>query len=392
LANPRVLFCSGSLDGGGSERQLWQLACQLPSQSFDKQVYLLDRRGTYLDRLTEQIPVHAFSDLNFHSRLPGAIHRAQVGHLAGLLKQQQIDVVYDRTYHMTLVTSKACRQTGVKRVSVIVSPPSRDFKQARERFGWFKFRILQRAYRDPLAVTIANSQSVADDAIGFYRLNPAQIQIVPNPVDIEAVQIAAREVQLVPVLITRAEQVVRIVVVARMTEEKGHRLVLAALKFWEQARSSQSLPELQVDFLGDGPLLQPLKALSENYGVAHCVHFRGFQSNPYPWIATANFLCIPSQYEGLPNVALEAMALRVPVIATPCSDALYALIGPAQQRGTILSEASAQALVQGLMNSLQNTAVCQLQTQAAYEWIKQHHGLQPWIDKMAQILRDGPNR
>ncbi len=50
-ARCRVLACSGSLDGGGSERQLWQLVTHLDRQRYAPEVYLLYRRGPYLAQL-----------------------------------------------------------------------------------------------------------------------------------------------------------------------------------------------------------------------------------------------------------------------------------------------------------------------------------------------------
>ncbi len=46
------------------------------------------------------------------------------------------------------------------------------------------------------------------------------------------------------------------------------------------------------------------------------LEFLGTQHNPLPYVAAADALVLPSHFEGMPNVVLEAMALGTPVIAT----------------------------------------------------------------------------
>ena len=53
-------------------------------------------------------------------------------------------------------------------------------------------------------------------------------------------------------------------------------------------------------------------------GLENFVHFIGFVENPYPWVKNANCFVLPSRVEGLPNSLVDAMLLRIPVVATSC--------------------------------------------------------------------------
>src|SRR5690606_19549015 len=53
----------------------------------------------------------------------------------------------------------------------------------------------------------------------------------------------------------------------------------------------------------------------EALGLERHVYFLGHLAQPAPWIAAADALCLPSHFEGFPNVMLEAMSLGTPVIA-----------------------------------------------------------------------------
>ena len=68
--------------------------------------------------------------------------------------------------------------------------------------------------------------------------------------------------------------------------------------------------------LGDGPLKVELEELAINLCISNKVLFLGYCDNPWQWYAGADAFLLPSRWEGMPNVALEALACGTPVIAT----------------------------------------------------------------------------
>lgn len=376
----RLLLCSGSLEGGGSERQLWQLARGIDRSRFKPQIFLLHRTGLYLDKLPDDIKVHHFeTDQSSGIYVPGGIHRAQVRQLQQLLVKEQIDVVYDRTFHMTLVTAAACRRMAVPRVSVIVSPPSRDFVQSGERFAFFKRRLLARAYRDALSQTIAVSQHVAEDAAQFYALDSAKIVVLPSPVDVAAVQLQATQAD--------SSSAGHFCVVGRLSHEKGQRVALEA---FAEYRKQTGDDEANLVLVGDGPDLTQLQHLSSELGVANRVQFRGFMENPYPLMKAAKALIVPSLYEGLPNVVLEAMALSTPVIATRCSPSLERVLqGDASQgtsMGALVDVGDHARLAQEMVRLTTEKSQWGRRVQLAHDYVQTQHGLEPWLRRMESIL------
>jgi len=75
-------------------------------------------------------------------------------------------------------------------------------------------------------------------------------------------------------------------------------------------------PQLPYADRRDGPERQSLIRLSGQLGISDAVIFAGHQSDVRPFYALATLLALPSHSEGSPNVALEAMAAGVPVVAT----------------------------------------------------------------------------
>lgn len=68
-------------------------------------------------------------------------------------------------------------------------------------------------------------------------------------------------------------------------------------------------------------------------GLERNVTLQGSDLNPSPWIAAADAFVLPSRFEGMPNAALEALALGTPVIATPDAG------GISEVPGVIIAEA-----------------------------------------------------
>jgi glycosyltransferase involved in cell wall biosynthesis len=99
--------------------------------------------------------------------------------------------------------------------------------------------------------------------------------------------------------------------VARLVTEKDHATLLTAFH-----RVAERDERLRLWIAGDGPLRALLTAQAQRLGLEGRVAFLGFRTDVPRLLAGADILAIASLREGLPNVALEAMAARRPVVAT----------------------------------------------------------------------------
>jgi glycosyltransferase involved in cell wall biosynthesis len=107
-----------------------------------------------------------------------------------------------------------------------------------------------------------------------------------------------------------AEAAPRLLCVGRLIPIKGHVVLLRAF-----AEAKQSLPELELDIAGRGPLEPALRAIARELGVAGSVHFLGQVSPIQGAIERAAVVVVPSMGEGFGMVALEAMERSRPVVA-----------------------------------------------------------------------------
>jgi glycosyltransferase involved in cell wall biosynthesis len=103
---------------------------------------------------------------------------------------------------------------------------------------------------------------------------------------------------------------VNLVAVGRLEPVKGLETLIEAVSH------EALIGRVHLHLVGEGPDVKALKALVQAKGLGSVVSFHGFKLNPLDYIAHANFLMLPSLHEGVPYVLLEALALKVPVIAS----------------------------------------------------------------------------
>jgi glycosyltransferase involved in cell wall biosynthesis len=160
-------------------------------------------------------------------------------------------------------------------------------------------RVSQSVYRAARSV-ICVSQKVRDQVIAGAGA-PVDTRVLYNGVDPQMFSPADGEPGA-PVILS----------VGNLIPVKGHELLLRGV-----AAVQNQFPGLSLEIIGDGPERSRLQRLAGEAGMAGKVHFRGRQSRRQVAEAMrrASLFALPSRYEGLGCVYLEAMAAGKPVIA-----------------------------------------------------------------------------
>jgi glycosyltransferase involved in cell wall biosynthesis len=106
---------------------------------------------------------------------------------------------------------------------------------------------------------------------------------------------------------------VRLLAVGRLHPVKGHAILLEALRLLLDEGVSVALT-----LVGDGPLRASLERRAAELGVGNAVTFAGNvgQDAILDFYEAADVFCLPSFGEGIPVVLMEAMAMRLPVVAS----------------------------------------------------------------------------
>lgn len=91
--------------------------------------------------------------------------------------------------------------------------------------------------------------------------------------------------------------------VGRFSYQKNHTFLIEIFK--EIAKKNE---EARLVLIGKGPLENDIRMLVENYNLTDKVHFAGACDDVNCWLAAMDIFVLPSRFEGLPIVAIEAQA------------------------------------------------------------------------------------
>ena len=297
------------LDVGGAERCLARVASGLDRQHFVSKVFVLSGPpSSSQDQLVGLLQANQIAVEFLGCQRKSQLLRAVSGLKSGL-RQFQPHVVQSMLFHANVVTSLAIGAS--KKIpwcaGLRVADPSR-WRQIAERFA------LLSAQR-----VVCVSQAVADFARQQLKVLDHKCLVIPNGIDGESLRQAA-PIQLTELGLAPGRR--GIIFIGRLTEQKGpDDLMKAAPAIF------RALPEHDLLMVGDGVLADSLHRMAQESGFADRIRFLGWRPDVAALLNACDLLVLPSRWEGMPNVVLEAMAIGLPVVCTRV-EGVTELLGP----------------------------------------------------------------
>ncbi|MEZ5667342.1 MAG: glycosyltransferase [Alphaproteobacteria bacterium] len=288
----RVAFVLPSFAGGGAERVMITVANALDRTAFAPRLIVLDRAGPLAGLVADDVPVAALGQPRLRRALP-ALRRA--------LADEPTDIALATLGYLN-VGLLALRPLLPRRIRLVVReanmPLSGTGGHVRRALGLGMRLLYRRADR-----VLCPATRIADELVAQYRVPPSRVRVIPNPVDVGRLRALAEPPRRL------AGTGLRLVAAGRLVEQKGYERLVALLPALP--------PDTRLTILGEGPLREALTAQIAAAGLGDRVVLPGFAAAPWADYAGADAFLLPSLWEGMPNAALEALAVGTPVIATP---------------------------------------------------------------------------
>jgi glycosyltransferase involved in cell wall biosynthesis len=232
--------------------------------------------------------------------------RHSLGRLRRLIRGERPDVIFSSIVYLNVALIIMRFFLGYRPALVVREANILSLSLRNVRYGRVLAFLVRRFYRHADAV-IATSARMALDLVDTFGVPTRKIHILENPVLIEG-NIGKKASVNAGIVVSAG----------RLVEQKGFDLLLSWM--------TQTPAKWCLKIFGDGPLRELLEEQISASGLSHRVQIFPFDLTWWQECVRAGVFVLPSRWEGMPNAALEALALGTPVVATSTSGGLPELV------------------------------------------------------------------
>ncbi len=298
----RIALFLPSLEGGGAERVMVNLAQGFVDEGREVDLVLVKAEGVYLNLAPDKVRI---IDLQGKRVITSLLS------LGKYLRREQPETLLSAMDHANVIAILARFFSRVKtRIAVSVhSTLSIEVRQAKSWRGKILPWFINQSYPYADAI-IAVSTGVAEDLARMTTIHDKKIRVIYNPV--VTPQLLEKQQQAVSHPWFQKNQPPVLLAVGRLTEQKDFTTLINAFSVIRNQKACRLL------ILGEGEMRTVLEALIAKLKLTEDVQMPGFVDNPYAYMKQADVFVLSSAWEGLVTVLIEAMACGTPVVSTDC--------------------------------------------------------------------------
>lgn len=287
----RIALVIPSLKSGGAERVVSIWSSEL--SRLNDQIYLIILYKTENEYETygnvKKIHLHNSYWESKNSSIPSKVKK-----IRRALIDNKIDVAIPFITYIGLMTTAACAFSKTKVVETIRNDPKHMPKNK-----------LERIFRN-ISVLLAKKCIVQNEDQKRYFSSVVQkkIEVFPNPLHPSVTSVSK--------VYKHTESLV-LANVGRLEKQKNQKLLCSAF-----ALASEKCPGISLKIYGMGSMYDELQQHINNLGMQEKIILCGKTGNVAEALAEADIFVLSSDFEGMPNALMEAMAVGLPCISTDC--------------------------------------------------------------------------
>lgn len=342
-----ILFCLPPTCGG-AERVTITIAKTLDSNLFDiKFVIIGNTKGEIIEFIPNSFEV-------YHIRIKN-IWDFTTFKLIKLFNKLNPHIVFCSLMYLNIRVILAAKLQKATKI-IVRNNNSVQVLRFDQRF------LLKWTYRLADSI-ILQTEEMKIELQEIMHLKPNKLHVIFNPIDKNLIDEKVKSIS--PSLLN--QEYINYVYVGRINHSKGLDVLIPA--FYHLVKEKKIKCRLYIigKIDSNNNYYLKLKEMIKNYQITDKIFWIGFTNNPYQYIKSANCFVLPSRIEGLPNVVLEAMYLKTPVVVTRSVPVIDRLVP--NSRGIIINPNDIQALTEALTQAI-NIKITQDYTQSSITELK----------------------
>lgn len=337
MKSEKIAILLPDLNGGGAEKISVNLANEMYRRGYIVDMVLMRAEGDFLSLLDPGINVVDFKAKRLRS---GFIP------LISYLHKVKPSAMLACMWPLTIMALAA--KLVLRSKTRMVVAEHNTWSREQSTFSAVKRKLIPLSMRSlfPYAdAIVAVSEGAAEDFADYTELPRKSITTIYNPI-VEVEDMAHSAESELPDMIWSGARY-RVLTVGNIKEQKNHDLLIRAFSILRLSIDAQLL------ILGEGPLRKDMERLITELNLQDCVNMPGFISNTKPIYRHAGVFVLSSDWEGLPTVLVEAMAVGTPVVSTDCPSGPREILDEGAI-GSLVPMRDANALALAMMNALVN--------------------------------------
>ena len=310
-----------TLKAGGAEKQAVLLASQL-SKRFNVHVIIL--AGEQNVAFSRNVEIIESSNVKLHKLQGGTMAKYKA--LKALLKENNIDILFNYLTKPNVIGSIAGRKAGVKQIYNGIR---------NSRIDWWKLILERFAHNHYATATIYNCYS-GEEYFSSKGLKKDKAIVIPNCF------------QNIAEPITREDKEIKhIVTVGRFVPQKDYKTIIRTIAELKELRK-----DFVMDIIGYGEEEQNIRGWIKEYGVEDYINIYIRPENVQDIVRAADIYLSTSLFEGTSNSIMEALNWSLPVVATNVGDNNYLVIDGVN--GTLHPIGDAKGLAESIAKLIGN--------------------------------------
>jgi len=350
----KILELIDSLDSGGAESLLKNFVLEAKkNNTFNLEIATLYSNAIFKEEIKNAgIPVWNLN-LKYKYDLRGILK------IITIIKKGKYDIVHVHLFPADIFAALASLFLS-KDIVWIFSEHS--VYNRRRSFKIFKI-LDSFTYRRYLKIICVSNQ-VESNLFSWIPSIKRKTKVIPNAV-------------LVPEFLKPNHlKIYDILFVGRLNQAKGIDILLKAAKVLKDKYGKN----LKIAIVGDGPLKENLNNLAVKLGVNGEVKFLGVRKDIEELMVSSKIFVLPSRWEGLPMVILEAMSRGMSIIATGVGGIPEVVENG--KEGILISPEDPETLAQAINDLIENEELREKLGQAAYKKVKDKYSIEAYSTNM----------